>query len=235
MALDIYVGSLTRYYTGEWETRAQCAAREMGLAHTVIRSGSNNDDAPKPEDVYPAIIAWRDDMNQGLATELTTALDWDESPNALYFTERPNWDAYGALLLWAAYSEHSDLVPPINPTSSWDNDAAYLRSNSSGYKTNYPQILRGVEFWFPVDFSFTFKSVAPAGDEMVFGSSVELERELISLNDCTWKSDLSDFTQWGSPSCDPVTLQDAAKMAFAMIFELVRKANINNLIIKLDY
>ena len=37
MGLDIYVGSLTRYYAREWESIAQQAAREMGVEFQVIR------------------------------------------------------------------------------------------------------------------------------------------------------------------------------------------------------
>jgi hypothetical protein len=31
MGLDVYVGSLTRYYAGDWELIAQQAAREIGV------------------------------------------------------------------------------------------------------------------------------------------------------------------------------------------------------------
>ena len=31
MALDVYVGSLARYYAGEWENIAEKAARERGV------------------------------------------------------------------------------------------------------------------------------------------------------------------------------------------------------------
>ncbi|MEW5985307.1 MAG: hypothetical protein AB1791_01590 [Chloroflexota bacterium] len=36
MAIDLYVGSLTRYYLRDWETVGQVAAREMGMAHVTI-------------------------------------------------------------------------------------------------------------------------------------------------------------------------------------------------------
>jgi hypothetical protein len=37
VGLDIYMGSLTRYYAREWESAAQQAAREMGVEFEVIR------------------------------------------------------------------------------------------------------------------------------------------------------------------------------------------------------
>ena len=32
MGLDLYVGSLTRYFVGDWELMAQKVARELGMA-----------------------------------------------------------------------------------------------------------------------------------------------------------------------------------------------------------
>jgi hypothetical protein len=37
MGLDIYVGSLTRYYARDWETVVQKHARESGIKLTVVR------------------------------------------------------------------------------------------------------------------------------------------------------------------------------------------------------
>lgn len=37
MGLDVYVGSLTRYYSGDWESVVEQAAREQGLDFHVLR------------------------------------------------------------------------------------------------------------------------------------------------------------------------------------------------------
>jgi hypothetical protein len=37
MGLNVYVGTLTRYYAGEWELVTQTAAREAGLSFEVVR------------------------------------------------------------------------------------------------------------------------------------------------------------------------------------------------------
>ncbi len=39
MGLDVYVGPLSRYYGGDWETVIQQAAREGGFEVEVIRPG----------------------------------------------------------------------------------------------------------------------------------------------------------------------------------------------------
>ena len=48
MALDIYVGSLTRYYLQDWETGGARVAREMGASYETVRPGPQpTDDAPQ--------------------------------------------------------------------------------------------------------------------------------------------------------------------------------------------
>lgn len=39
------------------------------------------------------------------ATIIESDLDWDERADASYFTDKPDWDCFGALVLLAAYEE----------------------------------------------------------------------------------------------------------------------------------
>ena len=48
MALDVYVGPLTRYYTGEWENVAERAARERGEAVARPDAGTAGPRAASP-------------------------------------------------------------------------------------------------------------------------------------------------------------------------------------------
>ena len=59
MALDVYVGSLTRYYAGEWESSAEKTARERGVQYQIVRPGGSADRVKHPERIHPAILAWR--------------------------------------------------------------------------------------------------------------------------------------------------------------------------------
>jgi hypothetical protein len=51
---------------------------------------------------------------QGLRESLTKPLDWNESQEAPYFTDKPTWDCYADLMLWAAYNEQPQLSRPIH-------------------------------------------------------------------------------------------------------------------------
>ena len=62
MALDIYVGSMTRYLAGHWETVARKAAREAGHAYEEVLPGSEEGDQvlTDPEEIRP--LAARSDL-----------------------------------------------------------------------------------------------------------------------------------------------------------------------------
>src|SRR5207249_5208071 len=132
MGLDVYVGSLTRYYAQDWETIVQQWGREQGLPVEVRRSqASPPDRITDPTVIRPDMIKWRSDLNQALSSRLGVELDWEEAPDAPYFTDKPGWDGYGGLVLLAAHEENPQLKPPTRVSlDSWKKDQA-LRVSST--------------------------------------------------------------------------------------------------------
>src|SRR5262249_42587409 len=111
MGLDVYVGSLTRYYTGDWKTKLQQMAPELGIPVRVIRPTPRQSwfrsifDHIRPKGPTPAakvVQQWQSRLRHELGLE---EIHWNENPAAEYFTDKPAWDCYGALVLWAAYDE----------------------------------------------------------------------------------------------------------------------------------
>lgn len=56
MALDVYVGSLARYYAGDWESVGEKSARERGVDYEVGGPRDRHEDA---ERIRPTVLAWR--------------------------------------------------------------------------------------------------------------------------------------------------------------------------------
>src|SRR5688572_18597938 len=131
MGLDVYVGTLTRYYTGDWETLIQRAGRAAGLRVVVQRPEAPRGgwlsrlvDLLRPRGPAAArrdVDRWRRDLGRKIAAPL----DWSEEPEQEYFTDKPGWEGYGALLLWAAYDE-LPKARRAETAASWDSDSAYL-------------------------------------------------------------------------------------------------------------
>lgn len=179
MGLDIYVGSLTRYLARDWKTIVQQLAERGEIPPLqMVRANEPKDAISDPELTRPVVLAWRRNLSAGLVKNLASPLDWSEGATTPYFTDKPASDCYGALLLWAAYSEHEDLRrPAANPlclpgrkTGDWHDDPAYQRSVAEGYRTRYGQLLHDVEIWLPADYSFTFGAQWVTGGARRFGA-----------------------------------------------------------------
>ncbi|HET9556912.1 MAG TPA: hypothetical protein VFS70_07220, partial [Actinomycetota bacterium] len=111
MGLDVYVGSLTRYYL---EGSADVVER---IAH---HQGLPVDDGQEGEEVIrAAVLRWRDGLSRWLGDRLAGPLDWDGSGPAPCFTDKPGWDGHGGALLLAAHDEHPELPPPAMVSADW--------------------------------------------------------------------------------------------------------------------
>ncbi len=236
MGLDIYVGSFTRYYTGNWETIVQKYGQAQGLGVRVVRPNLPADAITDPGQIRPAILLWRDQLSQSLGSRIDRPLDWDETDTAPYFTDKPAWDCYASLLLWAAYSEHPGLPRPYDCVEDWTADIAFQRSTDPSFKTSFSHLLRDVETWLPHEFAFTFRAADPNGQERGFGSSLTLRSQLELLNRRTWKAADDALSLWRRGGAEyKAPLEIGARFAFSILYELASQAVTHRLIMKLDY
>ena len=132
VGLDVYAGSLTRYYSGNWDTIVQQTGRMQGFPVHMLRASAPKDVEKNQDKIQAAVLGWRDRLSKGLQVRLSSPLDWDESAEAPYATDKPGWDCYSALLLWAAYAEHPELTRPAFADENWSKDPAFQASNADG-------------------------------------------------------------------------------------------------------
>ena len=235
MALDVYVGSLTRYYAGEWENVSERLARERGLPYRIAppRDADGTDD---PDDIRSAVVTWRSVLSASLGQRIALPLDWNEAPEAPYFTRRPGWEGFGSLVLWAAYAEHPAVRRPASLPEEWDNDPVLMRSNDAGFRSRYSHLVRNVELWLPGPFEFTFEAEDVDGRRLVVGSTATLRRQLEDLNAATWKAGADIVAGWSRESLpEDAPLEPSARYAFAVLLDLVQRAAEHRLPMKLDY
>jgi hypothetical protein len=227
---------LTRYYSGDWELIAQQAARDMGVPLQIVRSHNDPADAIRdPGAIRPVVKQWREQLSESLAEHLSTPLDWNEEVDAPYFTDKPAWDCYSDLLLWAAYSEHPDLARPDDSVEDFGHDAAYTRSTAKNFRSRYSHLFE-VEWWLPCDFSFMFQAEKVGGGPVLVGSSVVLARQLEDLNSRTWRAESDLLDAWRREGSDHgAPLESGARFAFAVFRALAEKSITNRLPMLLDY
>jgi len=236
MALNIYLGTLTRYYAGDWETVTQQQAREAGTEPSGSQAAAG-DAIRDPSELRPIIVEWRQGIAAALKESITDPFDWEESGDAPYATDQLTKDALWALRLWAAYTEHPDLSRPTGPVADAAADPAFLRSNDSESKSAYHQIVRDIELWLPWNFAFTFRAETAAGGGKVgMGSVPALRSQLAELNQKTWRASseatLAGWRKEGAPAGAP--LEIAARYAFGVLYPLAALAEKRRLLLKLD-
>jgi hypothetical protein len=230
------VGTLTRYYAGQWETRAARAAREQGLPFHTIRTHNPGDAITDPTQIEPAVVTWRSGLSRTLGGILPNPLDWPEGISPPYFTDQLTWEALGGLLLWAAYLEQPSLPRPAHYTKEWRNDPAFRASTASTFQSTYMPALTS-EVSLPGNVTFTFQAQDLVGQVVWMSFTKKLEAVLSDLDARTWQANKSDISVWRHQGFSEGTdsLEHYAQFGFAVMSEQVRLAAENRLPMKLDY
>lgn len=243
MGLDVYVGSLTRYYAHDWETIIQQAGRTQGFKVEIIRTEPEPPDTiTDPQELQTGIRSWRDSLSGQLrdATIIESDLDWDERADASYFTDKPDWDCFGALVLLAAYEE--EPKPPFGSrwpkkiAKDWERDGRLAARLNSESPPRYAH-LYGCEVWLPVQLGVPFGGVMPSGQEVRIGSSVELLAQMRDLNTRTYGGAKDDLIRWRRemPAGPDERFEPKARTGLAIMLQLSEASVEKRLPMLLDY
>jgi len=221
VGLDVYVGSLTRYYVEGPADVVERIARHQGLPVTEGLAAE--------EVIRAAVGRWREGLSRWLGDRLPGPLTWDESAPAPCFTDKPGWDGYGGTLLLAAHDEHPELPAPAVVSADWPDDPAYQAASAPGAGSRYAQLLTP-ELWLPCRFDFTVRTQDLTGEEVELGSSVALLEQL-DLLAVRYRLD----GQPAAPSADGHALSAAAANGLAVLRRLAERSVTHRVPMKLDF
>lgn len=123
MGLDIYAGPLTRYYSHNWKTVVQQWAEENGYTFNRITPDgepADNEEELSPAEIQAAVEDWRDQILAAISQpNQPHYTPWPEDNERPYYTDKPDWDAFGAMLLVAACHTYEEPVP-LTVEKDWD-------------------------------------------------------------------------------------------------------------------
>ena len=85
MGLDIYAGTLTRYYTQNWKTAVQQFGEAHGIPVQIIRANPEEHPADEAE-VLERVTEWRKHILNGLG--ITEPPLWNEDANQTPLLDR---------------------------------------------------------------------------------------------------------------------------------------------------
>ena len=197
MGLDIYAGTLTRYYAKNWKTVTQQAAEKNNWGFQVIRP---DEDESQPQDVVP--VEQIQEHMQQWSGMITTALfadgdhePWEENNEKEYYTDKPDWCAFGALLLYGACLQYH-LPIPQQIKKGWDYFEDSIVARALKDENFNWSLFTDAEWWLPFKEPVLFRCQAPNGVEITMGTTGDLLNELRKINELSWNADDSTIVQW---------------------------------------
>lgn len=255
MGLDIYAGTLTRYYTRSWKTVVQQWAEKNGYKVELISANGelrDQENRADPSEVQQGIEAWRDYILSQLSRQEEA---WPEDNERPYYTDKPDWDALGALLLVAACHTYGEAAP-ATVRKGW----AFMEDPTIDRLTKDPEriwsLFRGTTMWFPLTEDFLFQAPLPGEESAMISTTAMLGHELERINQLVWQADEAAILSWSDTEGYPMDgamdqnghismenfhentqfdTQSLAKFAFSMLWQAWRFAEENRVPIVFDY
>ncbi|MEZ0325908.1 MAG: hypothetical protein ACAH95_08370 [Fimbriimonas sp.] len=233
MALDVYVGPLSRYHSGDWKTVAQVAAEAAGVPYSIVRPEGDEESA-SPEVVAEVVASWQKQIGQIVEANGVEPNLWEDQPSIEYVTDRPGWEGLAGLLFKFAYLLAPDLPEPrlVPDFSEVSNDPAFRRAMD---EPGYLHILAACELWIPGSFEFFFESQTVAGQQLGISSLLMLNAALDEVCELWGKDRLALRSQESAQPAPDATLDEAALHGLAVFSRLAYEATERNVPMILDY
>ncbi len=213
MGIDLYVGTLTRYYTRRWETAQQQAIAAMGgpPMNVVSPHGAFPMKGLSYGEAHRVIQDWRMGMGRAMRKQGVEFGGWKEDVAQPHATASLTREGYGALMLWAAYQEAPELMPRQITPEDWAADPAYEHVSGPGARF---ASLYDAQAWVPVALAEPLLMPMPGGEQRVVASVGGLDRALRDLNACTWKVVDTDREAWFNEAAQCTRFEAAARVTF---------------------
>ena len=257
MGMDIYAGTLTRYYAQNWKTAAQQFAEENGWGYQrIMPEGTSPEEgeALSPAEIQADMEQWRDWLLKALTPEGGEVYaPWLEDNEWPYYTDKPDWDGFGALLLYAAAGKLDEPLPPTVEKGLNFNDHPLIAAMQEQEGKAW-SLFSGATCWLPIENGFYFTGPMPNGNQAVIGTSAALRAELEIINGQGWQADDETILSWthteGYPADGTVqkdgTLtvekqyteyptESLAKYAFSIFWRALRFSEEHKVPILMDY
>ena len=251
MGLDLYAGTFTRYYTRNRKTVVEAWAEANGV--DFKRTEAEDEEKLSPEEVQEIVCAWRDEMLQAVTPENQLPETWEESNDKAYYTDKPDWDAFGAMLLVTAAHTYEETIPETLE-KGWDFTEHPLIKRLAEDHEHVYSLFRSVMVWVPITKStMVFRGPMPTGNEVMIGTLGALEQELEHINEICWLAKEETILSWTETEGYPAkTLKDVetgaedgkketysteslAKFAFSIFWRAMKFAKENRTPVLFDY
>jgi hypothetical protein len=232
VALDIYVGSLSRYHAGNWKNIVQQAAEAQGIPYQIIRS----DDAKcVPEDeVESAVRNWQAHLLSGLADQGIHIGHWNEGQGVPYETDRPGWEGYyGLILKGQSFLDPSASSPTLLPDLETIHEHPVVVASQS--PDSLMCLLSVAEWWLPGNHRHFVEFQSITGAEVAAAPTADLFRLLNDIAEA-WGKEPSEIIAFRPDQPDSnCTVDEAALYGLSVLLRMASKSLEMGLPMVLDY
>ncbi len=199
MEMNLYVGPLTRYYTGNWGNEKQQGDSEGGLP---------------AETVEEIVSHWRDSVLGAISDSIGQSNEWTESNEGPYWATELGETAFGALLLYAAAKVYGEPYPG-EVSADWDFTGEPLIQRAMDDQTLSWSLFRRAQWWLPLEHPLMLQGETPTGDQITIATAGALLLELLRINELGWKADEDVVLSWQEK--EGYSVQGTEKTGFSVV------------------
>ena len=204
MGLDIYAGTLTRYYSRSWKTTEEEYVSGKEDLYSHLRDYADEDDEPQltPEQAEELISTWQESLVNVLNENGIDIKKWNEDAESPYYTDSPDWEAFGALLLISAGKIY-DVPVELQVEKYWQFGEHTLIKHALNDENLNGTLFSGTIMWLPDERPMMFQGPLPSGEATLYGTSGGLKTELERLNEILWEADEETIISWSTTEGHP--------------------------------
>ena len=255
MGLDIYAGTYTRYCTRNWKTKTRQICEAYGIKYSLTTSYEVPEDIESlAEQIEEDVNVWMEQLIRNLReANIDKAASWQENNVKDYYTDKPDWDALGALLLTASSKALKEDIP-IECPKGMDYFGHEIVKKASEMFFEGWALFEGIFYYIPIEENFAFQYPLVNGKTVVIGTVEGLKQELCAINKLCWDASEDTIMKWltteGYPSDSYIDAEgnyhqeqvheayntdSLAKFAFAVLWRAVNFAEKERVMIIFDY
>jgi hypothetical protein len=230
MIVDLFVGTLTRYYSEQWQN-----SRTRGGADSPFNTPKDPNAVNDPVELQGIVTQWREDASNKLKEHLSEPLAWQEGMLPPYQVGDVGFHGYGGVILLTAYTSTGLLPRPTDFQKTWNGDPAFDAIMKEQKKNTLWEIIN-CSLWLPASFQFGIGMKDPSGQPLRAGSIDVLWKALEHLNEANWKASPERIAGWRAHTLEETVLfETQAQYGFAVFYDMCKLARENRSPMKLHY
>lgn len=208
------------------------------------------------EQIRTAVSEWAHSFASSIDPPLPTPI-WDETTDCEYYTDKPDWLAYGALVTLQA-CHYLDRPLPEYIDRKWAVFEEPMVKEARS-KEMVGSLLANATIWLPIQDDAIYVTTLPSGDEGTISTVSLLKHELEVLNTQIWKADEATILSWRNDKYyipvkqkepkgilglfrrasktpkEKYRTEELAQCAYSILYQAVRFAEEHQVPILLDY